>query len=242
MTGPLATHLSALGRFRGLRGEKLKHPRGGGVKFHSAVAIALCTLTVATPSHAAQTPSNADPASAEDRAVLHGFAQCVASRRARQARAVLAGDLRDEATERALRQVAIDERTCLMGGRLNFPSLLFAGGMAEVLLRGDAPRGTLAGRVALDPARPPLQARDDMELMSLCVVRAVPAGVEALLSTSVGSAEENAAIAAVSPNVGECLTEGVNARVNRAGLRAMLTLAAYRLVQHNAAAPAASGN
>ena len=63
---------------------------------------------------------------------------------------------------------------------LSANSLLFAGAIAEAYL----PEGRdLAAAVAYDPARPPVEARSEIEVMSLCTVRAVPAAVADLFAT-----------------------------------------------------------
>ena len=69
------------------------------------------------------------------------------------------------------------------GSRLAIGGVLFAGGLAENLLRRGGALADLSGFVALDPARPAIVSRDETELMALCVVRASPAEVSALLQT-----------------------------------------------------------
>jgi hypothetical protein len=71
--------------------------------------------------------------------------------------------------------------------------------------------------------------------MALCTVRAAPQKVAAVLATEVFSAVEGAALRDITPDVQSCLAAGVNLRLNRIGLRAMLALAAYRLAEHNRA-------
>ena len=184
-----------------------------------------------------------EPSTAEDRLILLHFSRCVAGRQPAQARALILGDYASEAYRDTLRRLTVSQHGCLPGGsgRLRFGGVLFAGDVAETLLTAAAPRGSLAERTALNPAAAPFHAHDQGEVMSICVVRAVPAETEALLATEQGSPEEAAALRAVAPHIGPCLAAGAAMRLNRPGLRAMLALTAYRLVQHNAgAAPAAA--
>lgn len=205
----------------------------------------LALAAFAAPAMAQDNAPRADvvsePSTAEDRLVLLRFSRCVAGRQPAQARALILGDYASEAYRDTLRRMTVSQHGCLGTGRLRFGGVLFAGDIAETLLPAAAPRGSLADRTALNPAAAPFPAHDQGEVMSICVVRAVPAETEALLATEQGSTEEAAALRAIAPHVGACLAAGAQMRLNRPGLRAMLALAAYRLVQHNAAAPAAAG-
>jgi hypothetical protein len=121
--------------------------------------------------------------------------------------------------------------------------VLFAGGLAENLLRQRGAVADLAPVVALNPARPAVVSRDDTELMALCVVRASPAKVSALLQTAPASEEEGADLRALMPELRSCLTAGSSVSLNRLLGRAILALAAYRLAEHNgwSGTPAAAG-
>jgi hypothetical protein len=176
------------------------------------------------------------PSSPEDLRILARFSRCVAGRRENVAAAILASDPSTREHHSSARRLAQDNSSCAPSGTLRFSEVLFAGGMAEALLRRRNASADIAARTAHDPNRPPLRARDEAELMSLCTVRAAPSQVEALLASEVASDGEAAAVRALMPQVGQCLTAGVNMRLNRPALRAALALAAYRLVQHNAAA------
>jgi len=211
-----------------------------------SLAAALLALA-AQPALAQRDPARSmrldDPPSLpEDLRKLDRFSRCVAQRQANPSAALLAMDFRAEGYESGLRRLAQGNRGCAPLGRLAFGGVLFAGGMAEALLQRSGASMDVAARTALDPARPPLQARDENELMGICTVRAAPALVQGLLATEVASPEEAAAIRALMPQVGQCLTAGINLRVNRPALRAALALATYRIVQHNAAATPAARN
>lgn len=209
-----------------------------GLTLASAAAAAIA------PDRAAQGRPSAEPA-IEDLRALRQFARCVVLNEPGRARALIVGDYRTDAYRLAMRRLATGQNGCLPpNSQLRFSGVLLAGNLAEALLRGTAPRGTLAQRVAFNASAPSFQAYDEGEVMSLCVVRAAPAETEALLATALGSGEEAAALGAITPHVSPCLASGAAMRFNRHGLRALLALAAYRLVRHNqaAATAVASGN
>ena len=51
-----------------------------------------------------------------------------------------------------------------------------------------------------------------------------------LLATVPGSREEQLAMRAIAPTLGDCLVAGAEARMNAAGTRSILALAAWRIV------------
>lgn len=172
--------------------------------------------------------------------VLGTFARCVAERWPDRAAAILALDYRTEEYRRRIRGFAQDVWRCAPRGVLRFSQLPFAGNMAEALLPRRLAGRDLAAAVAFDSARPPIAARSESEMMSLCVVRTAPAKVAALLATRPGSGEEVASFGPLMGDVGGCVAAGAQMRLDRVGLRAMLALAAYRLVDYNSTpAPAA---
>lgn len=179
-----------------------------------------------------------EPSTPEDLRLLQRFARCVAQRHPTEAAAILATDFRTHGYTQAMRRLAQGNASCVPLGRAKFSGILFAGGLAETLLTRQNLLADLAARTAVDPSRP-IQARDESELMSICVVRNAPPQVVAMLSSEAASPGEGAAFRAVMPQVGQCLAAGVNLRLNRPALRAMLALASYRLIQHNAATLAA---
>lgn len=191
----------------------------------------------AQPTHLG--PAVTGPAAAR---VLGTFSRCVALRWPDRAAAILALDFRTEDYRRRIREFARDVWRCAPHGVLRFSQLPFAGNMAEALLPRRLAGRDLATAVAFDSTRPPLAARGESEMMSLCVVRTVPAKVAALLATRAGSSEEVASFGPLMPDVAGCVAAGAQMRLDRVGLRALLALAAYRLVDYNivpAPAPAA---
>jgi hypothetical protein len=195
------------------------------------IALPLAFLLVAQASE--PFPANPDPASLRE---LHRFATCIV-RLAPRRSAELIGSW---PTHGEVRQFVDLQEDCLRQGVLRLSGFLLGGGMAEAFLRRQPGAFPLANRVSIDPTRP-LQARSQFELIGLCTVQAAPNETQVLLETELASEAEAAAVRALTPALTRCVAQGQSARLNRAGLRALLALPAYRLVQYNAA-PAAPGN
>jgi hypothetical protein len=218
-----------------------------------ALSLSLAALAVlSAPAQAAQRDETRPPpvSSPEDIRRLHNYARCIAETRPQRVRALLAMDFREAAYREAADRLYRPEPRCwpLLGEaqrsralQVRFNQRMFAARMAEALLLSDLGDGALADRVALDPARPSIEARNEEEMMSLCTVRAAPAETAAIFATAPASAEEAVAIRAITPRIAECLVAGATGEFNRPAIRSTLALAAYRLVQHNAAT-AAAGN
>lgn len=198
------------------------------------VMVAAALLLAGTAS--AQTPESegeaepAAPSAPEAIRDLHDFARCIAERRTVPVRRLLAMDYRSAEYGPALRRI-VTRTGCPGTGQFRANGRFLAARMAEALIRERMRGASLATLVTHDPSRPALQARDEGELMSLCVVRAAPADVATLFATQPAGEAEAAAIGALAPRIGECLTAGATGRFNRSGLRSMLGLAAYRLAE-----------
>jgi hypothetical protein len=172
---------------------------------------------------------------------LHAFAACVARGETRRARDMLAMDYRSREYDAALIALLGAATYCAEQPALSANHRFFAARIAEALLLADIRGSDLARHVAFDPARPAIQARDETELMAICTVRAVPDQVAALFATRPASPDESAAIQALMPQVGQCMTAGATGQFNRAAIRSILDLAAYRLTRHNAPRVIAAG-
>jgi len=118
-----------------------------------------------------------------------------------------------------------------LGGRIQFNQVLLAGGMAERLLVEKVKPDHFPSLVAYDVARAPIEARNPMEIMSICVVRAEPAKTYAIFATDPTSPDEAHAMQAIAPSLMKCIRAGEKVSLNKPGLRASLALAAYRLTQ-----------
>lgn len=103
--------------------------------------------------------------------------------------------------------------------------------MAERLLTEKVPADRFAAAAAYDTAKAPIAARNDMELISICVVRAEPARTYAIFDTDPTSPDEAHAMQAIAPALTNCIKAGQQVALNKPGLRASLALAAYRLTR-----------
>lgn len=199
----------------------------------ASMIAALAALAMSAP--AAAKPDQAPISSAVDLGTLHVFAGCLADRYERNMRRLLAMDYRTPAYDDALRTLTRMGDRCspFAFGKLRSSRVLVAGAFAEALLPETLNGAGLADRVAYDPAKPAVAARDEGEYLGLCAVRTMPDEVAALLATKPASAGERLAIGKLRPRLGPCVRAGAAARVNSAGLRALLALAAYRLASQD---------
>jgi hypothetical protein len=169
--------------------------------------------------------------SAVDIETVHAFADCMAGRFRPSVRRLLAMDYRSSAYRSSLQSLTTVGNRCapFAVGRLRSAGVLLAGAFAEQLLPEALGGSRLSERVAYDPSRPPVPARDEGEYLGLCAVRTMPEEVAALLATKPAGDEEKLATGKILPRLGPCIRAGAAARLNIAGLRAILALAAYRL-------------
>ena len=213
-----------------------------------ALAAGLTCLTSAGWAMQAEQP-RPPVSSPEDIRRLHDYARCLAETRPQRVRELLAADFRESSFRALQERLYRPEPRCWnrLGEaqrsttiRVQFNSRMFAGSLAEAMLRSDLAGAGLAERVAFDTARAPLAARNEEEMMSLCTLRAAPGEAASIFATLPASPEEAAAIRTVTPRLAACLAAGATGEFNRPAIRSMLALAAYRLVHHNMAAPAAA--
>jgi hypothetical protein len=192
------------------------------------ISFILAALAVPAPAAARPEPV----ASAVDIRTLHVFADCLADRYERNMRRLLAMDYRSAAYDDALRTLTRMGSRCapFAFGKLRSARVLVVGAFAEALLPPALNGSRLADRVAYDPSMPAVAARDEGEYLGLCAVRSMPNEVAELLATKPASDEERLAIGRIRPHLGPCVRAGAAARINVSGLRAVLALAAYRLV------------
>lgn len=179
-----------------------------------------------------------EPIAAE---AIRNFAICAVRQTPDGAERLLAMDFRDASYGDAIGRYAQGHSYCGRG-ELRANSVLFAGGLAEALLR----RGNMVDNLPtlLQPVvgRAALPARDETEYVGLCVALRAPGEVRTMLSSDPGSVAERAALGAFSDDLSACVQQGQTMRMNRPGLRALVALAAYRLARHNAAPAMAPGN
>ena len=159
---------------------------------------------------------------------IHNYGICVAERSPRSAVELLGLDFRTDEYGDRLRRFAEGHGYCVPGGRLAFSRVLFAGALAERLLETRHSERQLPAVLASTP-NPPLQARDQVEMMALCTVRQAPTEVANLLEQPVTSDEEAKAVKALAPTLEACLAKDQTLQLNRPGLRSILALAAWRI-------------
>ena len=164
--------------------------------------------------------------------IMAVYAQCVVARDPQQARTLLAADYRTDAYENAVRDFARSHRDCVpTGGKLRFNQIIFAGDMAETLMK----RGHLTPEQLKEKA-----ASDTAQTTARCVIQKRPDGVAALLASRPASPEERAVVASLQDALEACTRQGVTTISNSVGLRARLALATYRLL--NSPAPTSAGS
>ncbi|MET1110684.1 MAG: hypothetical protein ABWX67_04065 [Allosphingosinicella sp.] len=192
------------------------------------LAAALAALA---PAQAAAKPDSAPISSPVDLRTLHVLADCLVDRYERDVRRLLAMDYRASGYDDALRTLNRTGSSCVpfAFGRLRSSRVLVVGALAEQLLPRTLNGSPLADRVAAVPGGPAVVARDEGEYLGLCAVRTMPEEVAALLATRPAGEEERLVIGRLIPRLGPCVRAGAAARVNGAGLRALVALAAYRL-------------
>ena len=169
-----------------------------------------------------------DPASIQS---LYEVGQCIATRSPQTAREVLAMDFQSSEYRRMLKAMGSGSAPCLVPGTdFRSSGLLFAGSIAEGLLKTEFKPADLAADFAFDPARAPIEARNDSEEMALCMVMRAPAQTAHLLQTAPASREEADAEDLLAPLLSDCLKKGAKLGLNRPAMRSLLALAAYRIV------------
>ncbi len=187
----------------------------------------LLALIGATPADA--TPLYGVPSTPLAVGAMHNFGACIVRYTPAGARNLLAMDFRTEAYAQALRRLARGHGRCAPGSEIRFNGLLFAGALAEALLESEVKASDMPARLARDPSRPVIVARDEVETMALCTVLASPVGAAALFGTASDSKEEIAAMQALAPTLRTCLAQNMQLKLNPPALRSVLALAAWRI-------------
>jgi hypothetical protein len=161
---------------------------------------------------------------------MQNFGTCVVEQTPRGARDLLAQDYRTPQYSEKLKALAKGHGRCLPNGRLKFGGILFAGSLAEALLRSDGGPSGLPRQLAFDPAREAIVARSDGEAMALCTVLKAPDEAARLISTKAATDEEKQAMKAIAPMLGDCLAKGAKFEMTKPAMRALVALAAWRIV------------
>lgn len=170
---------------------------------------------------------------------MHNFATCVVNRSPDGAARLMAQDPTQRAYHDAVRRFARGNDDCAENFTLIYSEIYFIGGVSEALVVKAMHRQPQFGPlVAPDPARPPIRARDETEMMTLCTVLTAPEATWALFEADPDSAAELTAFRALGPTIGGCLANNRTLTLDRGILRARLALAAYRLVAYHQTPPA----
>lgn len=196
--------------------------------FRAFVAFALVStssLEAAVPAHE---PDRTDIAS------MYRFSECVVDHTRRGAEAVLTDEHDEEGYAKSLNRLGKGHETCLFAARIKMSGVLFAGSLAEVLLRKDHSQGELAG--LLRAPEPPLEPRDAAEFTGLCMALEHPGETSALLYSAPESAQSDALIVQYAQLLPGCVRQGQQLHINKLGLRAIAALAAYRIADANSGA------
>ena len=186
-------------------------------------------LILATAALAVPSPSN-EPENVAIQAV-HNYGACVASRAPEGAKQVLAMDLASADYDKQFRRLMAGNNYCIpFAARLGSSRLLFAGALAEAMLKAQVKPTELADRLAYDPARETIVARDAAEDMALCTAISAPKATVAVFATEPATSDEVKALQPLGPVLGECLKKDVKVQLNKPAVRSLLALAAWRIV------------
>jgi len=213
-------------------------------RYDRRLALGIAALLAAMPWPVSAKPPREWGSKSTDLALMamHNFGSCVVDRTPRGPEALLALEPGTPAYTAKLQALAKGHNYCAVASDIRFNGQLFVGALAERLLANSPPAGGLTAALAYDASKPEIKARTPVEYTGLCLARHSPGDVDALLKTDPASPEENAALGKLVAALPECVQAGQEMRVNGPGLRAMIALAAYRIVKLNdAGTPAAKG-
>lgn len=165
----------------------------------------------------------------EIRAAMHSSGACVADRSPELATDVLNRDFQTRSYRAGLDALARHNGDCFRrGSRMRPTSLVFAGAIAESLLKASPqPLNVRLARASQGPAAPHYSEADRT---AMCVVRSVPDDVGRLFAAQIDSDAETEAYRALDVPVRVCAPRGVRLDATPAGLRAILATAALRTV------------
>lgn len=163
---------------------------------------------------------------------LRDMGWCIVGETPWSVREVLAMDYRTPEYSRKVKDLGsgVGGRCIHRASVLSSSGVLFAGSLAEAMLKANVKRKDLPKRIAYDPARQPIEARSPGEEMALCAALQAPDATAALLQTQPATREETQAVQQIAPVLGRCLKQGTQAEMNKPAIRAMLALAAWRIV------------
>lgn len=175
-----------------------------------------------------------DPLAAQ---AMQNFGNCIVAYTPKGAREVLELDYSTPAYRQRLRKLLSGHKRCAVGSSIGSQQLLFAGSLAEAMFKANVKPSQYAQRLTIQLGQATIAARSPTEAMALCTVVAAPQQSATLLETKAGTVEEKAALDPLIPYMTNCSPETLKLTANRASLRALVALAAWRV----ASAPRTAG-
>ena len=204
----------------------------------SVPVAALAQDTDAQQMTAIEAPMPKDPEAVRS---VHAFGLCAARDASSQSKLVLRSFPNSGASDRALFWTATGSNSCVkFGESLQYTPRSLRGPIAEYYLKRDfelgswTPKGRKLNLYSTPDngklVRLPADVRANIVLVELgsCVAGANPTGVAALFAAPVTSAEEKAAVDALSSTLANCLPPSVELKISKAQLRSYLAEGAYR--------------
>jgi hypothetical protein len=179
------------------------------------------------------------PSNAADTAFAQQFGQCLAGKSS-SAKEVLRSLPASGTSDKALLWMILNDKSCAGDKTYNFNPRALRGPLAEFYLKRDF------DLVRWTPKRSPLKVfrtptigeldkmsadqRAGVVMLAIgtCVFNANRARVADLMRTSLGSSQEAAAFAALSPTLAGCVPAGTQLKATKFQLRGYLAEAAYR--------------
>jgi hypothetical protein len=213
----------------------------------AALADALYQRLMRPPP--AEQAAEAEAAARQARLIFWNFAQCVAKKKAADARSYVLDDLNDRQTT-ALRTKMLDDACWRAAGgepgHIRTTGLRLQGSLAEALMAAESELAPLKNIEAIAPLKHDpvtqeaarkvepemlkfMQAMAQLFQVGECVVRKDGAGSYALLKSGSASADELAAFAAIKPAFEGCAQQNPGLTSTTADLRATVAVNYYRL-------------
>jgi hypothetical protein len=162
---------------------------------------------------------------------LHNFGACIVGRTPQGARELLAMNYNSPDYQKRLRRYLKGHDYCVaFDGSIGSRAILYAGSLAEALLKSDLRSSELSRRLAFDPHREPIAARSPSEAMALCTVLKAPDVTARIFDTEPATSDEVQAMKPLGGVLTQCLKQRTQMTLNKPALRSLLALAAWRIV------------
>lgn len=197
-----------------------------------SVFAVLAALTL-TGQADAEAPKNPLPSpGVVETEALHFFAKCIVDKSEARVKAVLDLEYPTKPYVDGIMDLAKTHGKCALG-KTSMSGVLFPGALAEASLRKDWDQAELTALLRTPDPAP--TARSEIDYTGICLVLSHPQEVGALLFSDPKSKKADEMISGLAPYLANCVHKGQTLRINKAGLRAITALAAYRLADVNSA-------